>query len=59
VDKKSVIEDICDDKDDVHSLNTDKLSSRPDCTNLKVERPKSPVQENISSNSYDSNSLLL
>ena len=64
VDKKRVMEDICDNKDDVDSLNTDQLSSKPDCRNLRVESPKSPVQENmcpvnISCNSYDSDSLLL
>ena len=64
VDKKGVMEDICDNKDDVDSLNAVQLNSRPDCTNLEVERPKSHVQENmypvnISSNSYDSDSLLL
>ena len=63
VDKKSVMEDICDNKDDVDSLNTDQLSSKPDCRNLRVESPKSSVQENmcpvnLSSNSYDSDSLL-
>ena len=63
VDKKRVMEDICDNKDDVDSLNTDQLSSKPDCRNLRVESPKSSVQENmcpvnLSSNSYDSDSLL-
>ena len=54
-DKKSVMEDICDNKDDVDSLNAEQLSSNPDCTNIRVERPKSP----ISSNSHGSFSLLL
>ena len=63
VDKKRVMEDICDNKDTVDSLNTDQLSSKPDCRNLRVESPKSPVQENmfpvnLASNSYDSDSLL-
>ena len=63
-DKKSVIEDICDNKDAVDSLNTGQLSSNSDHRNLRVERPKSPAQENmcpvnISSNSYNMNSLLL
>ena len=64
VDKKSVMADICDNKDAVDSLNADQLSSKPACTNLRVERQKSSVQENmcpvnISSNSSDSDSLLL
>ena len=63
VDKKSVMEDICDNKDDVNSLNAEQSSSKPDCRNLRVERPTSPVQENmlpvnISCNPYDSDSML-
>ena len=61
VDKKGVMEDICDDKDDVASLNTDQLSSKPYSRTHRVERSKSeenmcPV--NMSSNSYDRDSLL-
>ena len=64
VDKKRVMEDICDNKDAVDSVNTDQLSSNPDCTNLVVGRPKSPFQENmsqvnISRNPHDSDNLLL
>ena len=57
-DKKSVMEDICDKKDDVD--NSKKLGSNPDCINLRVERPKSDIPENlcpvnIYSNHHDSN----
>ena len=62
VDKKRVMEDICDNKYDVDSLNSDQLSSRPDCTILRAERPKSPIQENMfhsnNNNPHYSDSLL-
>ena len=47
VDKKRVMEDICDNKDDVDSLNAEQLSSNPDCTNIRVERPKSPISSKL------------
>ena len=64
-DKKGVMEDICDDKDDVDNLNSDQLNSRPvDTNNLRVEKPKPPFQENmcpvnIYSSHCDRDSLLL
>ena len=62
--EKSVMEDICENKDAVDRVNTDQLSSKPDCTNLVVGRPKSPFQENmsqvnISRDPHDSDNMLL
>ena len=50
-------------KIDVDSLKPDYLSSKPNCRNLREERAKSPIQENIfqvniSSNHYDRNIFL-
>jgi hypothetical protein len=61
--EKSDMGNNYDYKLDVDSLNTNHLSSKPYCTNLKAERPKSPIQENmlpvnISSNSHDGGNLL-
>ena len=46
-------------ENDYDSLKADNFSCRPDCTNLKAERSKFPIQENmlpvnISRNSHDS-----
>ena len=48
--EKGVMEDICDKNYAVESVNADQ--SKPVCTNLKLERPKSRIQENVCSSEY-------